>query len=72
MAECRCEESNFGQNAIAPNRTNASRHASESGQSGSSGASVPWCSRRLPNGWDLHMHATCVLTAMTRCNETPF
>jgi hypothetical protein len=47
------EESNFGQNAIVPNRTNALRSTSESGQSGSSDASVPWCSRRLPNGLGL-------------------
>ena len=47
------EESNFGRNVSVPNRTNPSRSTSESGQSGSSDASVPWCSRRPPNGLGL-------------------
>ena len=53
MLDTSREESNFGRNASAPNRTIAVTHHETADRPGSSGATVPWCFRRPPNGWGL-------------------
>ena len=65
------EESNFGWNVSAPNRTIAVTHYETADRPGSSDATVPWCFRRPPNGWGSETHTGRLSTAMTRCNESP-
>ena len=65
------EESNFGRNASAPNRTIAVTHHETADRPGSSDATVPWCFRRPPNGWVSETLPACVSTALTRCIESP-
>ena len=66
------EESNFGRNAKVPNRTAVVTHRETEDRPGSSAATVPWCCRRPPNGWDSQQHLRRVPTALTRCIESPF
>jgi hypothetical protein len=65
------EESNFGRNASAPNRTIAVTHHETADRPGPSDVTVPWCLRRPPNGWVSETYPACVSTALTRCNESP-
>jgi len=64
------EESNFGRNASAPTWTIAVTHH-ETDRPGSSGAIVPWCSRRPPNGLGPQKRRGGVLAIMTRRNKPP-
>ncbi len=64
------EESNFGRSSSVPTWTIAVTHH-ETDRPGSSGAIVPWYSRRPPNGGNSETHTGRLSTALTRCIESP-